>query len=220
MRARESELGAEHAEVAVEQQHLASVARLAGDTDGAAGMLERVRPPTASSPPSTTSPTPHRTALQAVRILEAEVASASAADGSTDGSIVRRLRSLQSSLAGALNSLGLLRKQQRRFADARVSVVPPPARRRARLSPLFPRRGSAWPRCSPSSLAIATWHCLLTAASHGCVQGAHERASALHDAAVGEGHPDAIVCRYSCAPRPCASLSRPQVTSTSARPTS
>ena len=45
LRARESELGAEHPEVAVEQQHLASVSRLAGDLDGAAALLEKARAP-------------------------------------------------------------------------------------------------------------------------------------------------------------------------------
>ena len=82
--------------------------------------------------------------------LEGEVASASATDGdlSLTGSNSRRLRPLQSSLAGALNSLGLLRKQQRRYADARA---------------------------------------------------AYERASELHDETMGEGHPDAIVCRHNLA---------------------
>ena len=45
LRARESELGAGHPEVAVEQQHLASVSRLAGDLDGAATLLEKARDP-------------------------------------------------------------------------------------------------------------------------------------------------------------------------------
>ena len=120
----------------------------------------RRAPPDASPPPSNA---PHATRAprhnhshntsstrQAVHTLEGEVASASATDGdlSLTGSNSRRLRPLQSSLAGALNSLGLLRKQQRRFADARA---------------------------------------------------AYERASDLHDETMGEGHPDAIVCRHNLA---------------------